>query len=103
MWGKCGSDSVATIAGLKSLDHSWRRYGDLQQARRGHGAIYSSGHFLVVGGFGFDETFITEKCTLDNGEITCTKQNPDLFGYWYTPELALVPHDFCKTNDSTNF
>ena len=101
--GKCGSESVSTIAGLKSIDYTWRSYGDLVQARRGHGAIYSSGHFLVVGGFGFDETFITEKCILDNGEITCTKQYPDLFGYWYTPELALVPHDFCKTDEIASF
>ena len=96
--GKSGSESVATIAGFFNSpgNGKWSNYGDLQQARRGHGAIYSSGYFLVVGGYGFDDTFITEKCWLDNEKMTCKWQYPDLFGYWYTPELALIPHDFCK-------
>ena len=39
----------------------------------------------------------SEKCTLDNRKMTCTKQGPELEEYYWWSELYAVENDYCKT------
>ena len=86
------------VTGAGSINSNWTKVGDLASARQGHSAIFTEGSFLIVGGFvDFSNTsFDTEKCTYDDGQISCAKQSPtlDLYGFW--PELIEVPSNYCQ-------
>ena len=47
---------------------------------------------MIVGGWG---KYSTEKCSLDDGEITCEIQTPILDEYAGFPALFEVVDDFC--------
>ena len=74
----------------------------LKQGRRSHNAIHiHHGQFLVVGGHlghsvGEGYKLFTEKCILQNGQMNCVSQQPELDDYAAYPELKLVPETFCK-------
>ena len=68
--------------------------GDMITARREHGAIYTEGHFLIVGGSG---TRMTDKCELNEDHVVCEEQTPELVDYAYYAELAAVENDFCSS------
>ena len=65
----------------------------MKTTRYAHNVIFDGEHFLVVGGRDIKKT---ERCTLNNGLMTCTEQNPELKDCARYPELFLVPVDFCK-------
>ena len=75
------------------LDGQWTKAGELNQARNGHNVIYDGEYLMVIGG---DKHRQTEKCSLVDGSVTCTSQNPVLYSYSDYPELFLVSDDFCK-------
>ena len=73
----------------------WTKAGELMHAREAHNAIYDGKQIIVVGAeFG---PIKTEKCTISDGKVTCTDQEPSLEHYWLYPELFLVSADFCKS------
>ena len=67
--------------------------GNLITPRIGHNAIYDGVYIIVAGGVG---NYKTKVCSFDDDKVSCTEQNPDLNFYAYTPELFLVPDNFCK-------
>ena len=62
-------------------------------------AICIDGEFLIMGGYqsGKGDLIQSEKCTLYNRKIVCTKQGPELEEYYWWPELFAVENDYCKT------
>ena len=99
MYGLELNKAKLVVTGAGSINSSWTKVGDLASARQGHSAIFTEGSFLIVGGFvDFSNTsFDTEKCTYDDGQLSCTKQAPtlDLYGFW--PELIEVPGNYCQS------
>ena len=81
------------IGKLDVATRVWSKAGELKTGRYAHNAIFDGENILVVGG---DGTKRTEKCSLSNGQITCSRQSPELADYYEYPELFLVPFDFCK-------
>ena len=76
------------------LDGQWTKAGELNQARHGHNVINEGEYLMVVGGVHHRQT---EKCSLVDGSVSCTSQNPVLYDYTCYPELLLVSDDFCKS------
>ena len=74
------------------LGGQWTKAGELKQARNGHNVIYDGEYLMVFGG---DYERQTEKCSLTDGSVSCTSQNPVLDFYTDYPELFLVSDDFC--------
>ena len=93
--GSSGLDgSVSTtVARLDENNTSWRKLGDIKNAREGHSAIYDGQVFLIIGGKG---TETTEKCSISESSIDCMDQSPILKDYESHPSLFLVPGDFCS-------
>ena len=87
-------NGLNTIASFDTNRKQWKKLGQLNQARRGHGVIIQEGQFLVVGG-GQLRSFGTERCQLNDRSIQCTTVEPKLSGYYYYPELMSVPANFC--------
>ena len=75
------------------LNGQWTKAGELNQARDGHNVMYDGQYLMVVGGGPEGQT---EKCTLADGLISCTSQNPLLYLYVDYPEIFLVSDDFCR-------
>ena len=88
--GCCGNSNDI---GRLDNNNQWSRAGVLQEARHAHGAIFDGSHIMVMGGSG---KFQTEKCTIQDGTISCVSQQPTLNNYWWYPELYLVSDTFCK-------
>ena len=91
-----GGPSLGYINVIGRLDKNnrWSQAGNLAQARYGHGAVFIDGYFLVVGGA--YNTYQTEKCSLQEGAVSCTSQDPSLTSYFAYPELFLVSDSFCQ-------
>ena len=81
------------VIGRLDKNNRWSRAGNLAKARYGHGAVFIDGFFLVVGGY---QNYQTEKCSLREGAVSCTSQDPTLSYYYRYPELFLVSDSFCK-------
>ena len=94
VFGGRTSGSLKGIGKLDATTKIWSKVGDLNSERYAHNVIFDDAHFLVIGGSGI--RYKTEKCTLDNGRMTCGEQNPELSDYLYYPELYMVPSDFCE-------
>ena len=100
--GSEASDFTDIIARFDGLRYTWSKVGILQQARKGSNAIHvSNGQFLVVGGsrghpHGEGFPSFTEKCELQNDQMRCQSQQPELDGYTVYPELQLVPSNYCQ-------
>ena len=90
-----GNDyNIGALNAIGRLDNNnqWSRVGNLANARSSHGAVFIDGFFLVVGG---DGEYQTEKCSLQEGAVSCTSQAPSLEYYTNYPELFLVSDSFC--------
>ena len=74
-------------------DGQWTKAGELNQARDSNNVIYDGEYLMVIGGY--NQHFSTEKCSLTDGSISCTSQNPVLYDYYVYPELFLISDDFC--------
>ena len=96
---KYGITTSTSKAGLKStiarfdpfekkLDKEWKKLGDLNVAREGHGVIQVDNEFIVVGGTSIK---VTESCKLNGESITCTTRTPTLWSFQFYPELILLP------------
>ena len=48
---------------------------------------------IIVGGV---PQVKTEKCTINEGKVTCVQQDPELIYYSSYPELFLVEEGYCK-------
>merc|ERR1719285_447850 len=94
-WDQGGQGALEAIGRLDS-NNNWSLAGNLNTARRGHGAIYLDNSFLVVGGEG---NLQSEKCDLDRGTVSCTSQEPSLNSYYSYPELYLVSNDYCQKSE----
>ena len=84
-----------TIAAFSTVTKEWKKLGELNQARLGHGVFIQQGDFIVVGGW---ENLRTEHCTLNQDAIRCTLINPELDYYYYYPEMMAVNPDYCTLN-----
>ena len=63
----------------------------MNRARYGHGAIFDGDVFIVAGGI----ESVTERCSLNNGRVTCEDQLPILDMWHVYPEMHLVPESYC--------
>ena len=79
--------------GRLDKNNLWSLAGNLATARSGHGAVFIDGFFLVVGGY---KNHRTEKCSLQEGAISCRNQKPILYDYASYPELFLVSDSYCR-------
>ena len=87
-----------TIGRLNAITTIWSIAGNLVHRRRGHNVIYDGASLIVVGGISSNSTepIKTEKCSFFKDQVICTAQNPELYHYIWTPELFLVPYNYCK-------
>ena len=83
----------STIATFSTVTKEWKKLGELNQARLGHGVFIQQGHFIVVGGY--NGNLRTERCTLNEDAISCTLIDPELNGYAFYPEMMSVEQNFC--------
>ena len=65
-----GIGSSSTIGKLDVSKRVWSRSGQLSKGRYSHNAIFDGENILIVGGMG---TFMTEKCSFSNEQITCSE------------------------------
>ena len=86
------SRAVSTIGRFDLAIRRWMNAGDLVTARAGHNVIYDGSYLLVIGGYA---DFMSEKCSITNGQVACTSQTPQLNDYAYYPEVHLVPAGYC--------
>ena len=95
MYGGWVDDDESNVIGrLNPATMTWTKAGSLNNARRGHGAIFNGDVVIVAGGF---EDKKTEACTIvDDGSVTCIEQDPNLYDYCIYPEMFLVDDEFCK-------
>ena len=84
-----------TIGRFDMTTQKWTNAGDLVAGRYGHNAIYDGHFLLVVGG---KSNKITEKCSVENGQVTCMSKTPQLNNYYAYPEMFSVPADYCEDN-----
>ena len=85
--------STNVIGRLDVLTLTWRKAGELNNARWGHGAIFNGDVFIVAGGYG---NLKTEVCSISNSSVVCLEQTPTLDYYRTYPEMFLVTDQFCK-------
>ena len=87
-------DESKTIGRLDASTLTWTKAGELNYARKGHGAIYNRERIIVAGGSGEKKT---ESCSVEeDGVVNCTVQAPTLYKYALYPEMYLVDDAFCK-------
>ena len=90
------SDATASESMIGRLDiktRKWTNAGSLVTGRSMHNAIFDGRYVLVVGG---DNRKKTEKCSVSNDRMTCSKQSPELSHYSKYPEVFLVPEGYCE-------
>ena len=89
-----------TIAAFNTITKEWKKMGDMNQVRAGHGVFIQLDAFVVVGGESEDSEgelmskVTTERCTLIDGAINCTVVDP-IGVYTDYPEMIRVPYDYC--------
>ena len=94
--------SIKTIAAFSTVTKEWKKYGELNYARYGHGVFVHQGEFIVVGGEhygGSDDhatKLSTERCTLVEDSIECKAVDPVFNNYFSYPEMIRVPYDYCQ-------
>ena len=86
------SDYEKSIARFDAVSKTWSKVGEMTNGRRAHSVIYLQSSFLVTGGQ--LKKVEAEKCSLSNGQMSCSVQNPELDHYGYS-ELFLVSPDYC--------
>ena len=92
--GRIDGDHANIIGRLDASTLTWTQAGELNYARRGHGAIFNNEEIIVAGGNGH---YKTESCSVkENGIVSCTAQAPTLKFYYEYPEMYLVDDNFCK-------
>ena len=89
----CESSNKSNVIARLDNNSQWSKAGELREARHAHGAIFDGSHVMVIGG---GSEYQTEKCTIQDGNISCVSQQPTLYKYAWYPELHLVSGDFCK-------
>ena len=90
-----GTTTEDVIAMLDVATRSWSRVGSLNVGRWGHAVVDRENDFIIVGGGG---TISTERCVLENDEMTCEVVEPNLTKFYIYPEAMLVDKDFCVNN-----
>ena len=91
-----GTGSLDVIGRLDN-NNRWSRAGNLAETRYGHGAVFIDGFFLVIGGGNtYPKYKQTEKCSLQQGAVSCTSQEPSFSDYSFYPELFMVADSFCQ-------
>ena len=90
---------MKTIAAFSTITIQWKKVGELNFIRHGHGVIIHQGEFVVIGGWNYavdDRKLKTERCTLTDDLIECTAVDPVLDNYVNYPEMIRVPYDYCQ-------
>ena len=77
----------STIGRFDLTTRQWTKSGDLVSGRRGHNVIYDGNYLLVIGG---DGNLMSRKCSIENGQVACISQTPELNKYSGYP-LNCVP------------
>ena len=102
MFGGDSQWSTSIIAAFSTLTKQWKKMGELNTARDGHGVIIQRGEFIIIGGVETKKSgaspivpMSTERCTLTGDKINCVDVGPWLTNYWSYPEIMHVPHDYC--------
>ena len=90
------TDSIKELNSILRLSGSswtWSNVGQLNSARRAHGAIVFGNTVAVAGGI---ETKNNELCLLENEQFTCTEHSSSLFDYSWYPILLPVDKTYGK-------
>ena len=80
----------SSIGRIDMTTRTWTKAGNLVTGRGSHNVIYDGTYLLVIGGEG---TKMSEKCSIENGQVTCTSQTPKLTNYntvQYVPYMARI-------------
>ena len=97
------SPKFSNIIARFNQNKEWAKVGELVQSRRAHNAIFDGENIIVVGGGtgvslqGTGGRAITEICSFEGNQISCTTQEPELVDFYGFPELYFVEEDFCKS------
>ena len=91
--GSSVKGSGNTIAAFSTTTKEWKKLGEMNRSRYAHGVFIQEGDFIVVGGYG--GTYGTERCILNEEEISCTLIDPELDEYCYYPEMMAVGPNYC--------
>lgn len=84
----------STIASFDTISKEWKKVGDLNQARYGHGVLIQQDYFIVVGGL--DGYLSTERCYFVDDSVECVTVEPVVNFYAYYPELTSVDENYCQ-------
>ena len=102
MFGGDSKWSSGIIAAFSTVTKQWKKMGELNTARDGHGVIIQREEFIITGGRHHTKSgnnniwsLSTERCTLTGDKIDCVDVGPHLNDYWIYPEMMHVPHDYC--------
>ena len=94
IFGGRHNDTDSSIIGRLDEHENWSSVGEMLTARRGHNVIFDGSSFIIVGGY--NGTFKSETCTMQNGAISCEEQALTLTDHTHYPEVFLVSPSFCK-------
>ena len=84
----------SNVLRLDSKTFKWSLLGQRTGQRAGGSVIVIQNQFLIMGGrsYGYLET---EKCIIENDQISCVFQEPRLKDH-FVPVLMHVQDDYCK-------
>ena len=94
VFGGFNSKGAETIASFDTNTKQWKKLGNLNGYRKGHGVITYKGEFIVAGGAPW--SLETERCTMKDNSIECTYAHPQLQDFFEYPEMMLVTKSFCS-------
>ena len=87
--------ATKTIAAFSTVTKKWKKCGELNDARSGHGVFMHQGEFIVVGGRHYQGD-PTDRCTLVKDTIICKVVDPVFKRHFAYPEMIRVPYDYCQ-------
>ena len=94
IFGGRHNDTDSSIIGRLDEHENWSSVGEMLTARRGHNVIFDGSSFIIVGGY--NGTFKSETCTMQNNAMSCQQQALTLTDHTHYPEVFLVSPSFCK-------
>ena len=94
-WERLSGQLFNRIVRLDGETFKWSLLDQQIEERFAAQVIIVENQFLLIGGRTFGHKQETEKCFIENDQITCVSQEPLLADYM-VPLLMLVQDDFCK-------
>merc|ERR1712227_391631 len=80
--GRYAGYNEDVIAMLDVATRSWSRVGSLNEGRYGHAVVVRQNDYIILGGY---QTKGTERCVLENNEMTCEVVEPNMTIFYLNP------------------